>query len=88
MKRKTWKRIFVVSVVMLILLIVVTIVMWALLNVCGAIFLAMLGHRKIGAMPFSEYMSNFVGSPMFYICMADLTVLLGSATVLVTTRKK
>ena len=73
---------------MLILLIVVIIVMWALLNVCGAILLAMLGHREISAMPFSEYMSNFVGSPMFYICMADLAVLLSSAMILAINRKK
>lgn len=88
MKRKAWKWIFGISLVVLVLLILFTIGIWVLLNIGGAILLALMGNQEISAMPMADFLSNFVGSPMFYIYMADLVVLLSSVAVLIATRKK
>ena len=88
MKRKAWKWLFGISLVLLVLLILFTIGIWVLLNIGGAILLALIGNQEIHAMPMVDFLSNFVGSPMFYIYMADLAVLLSSAFALIVTRKK
>lgn len=88
MKRKAWKWIFGISLVGLILLALFTVWIWVMLNVCGALLLTLMGNQEIHAMPMVDFLSNFVGSPMFYIYMADLVVLLTSAVALVITRKK
>ena len=88
MKRKAWKWIFGISLVVLVLLILFTSGIWVLLNIGGAILLALMGNQEISAMPMADFLSNFVGSPMFCIYMADLVVLLSSVAVLIATRKK
>ncbi len=37
--------------------------------------------------PLGEFLAGSVGSPMFYICMAELAVLLCSIVALIVTRK-
>ena len=88
MKRTACKWLFGISIGVLVLLILFTIGAWVLLNIGGAILLALMGQQEIHAMPMSDFLSNFVGSPMFYIYMADLAVLLSSAVILFVTRKK
>ena len=88
MKRTACKWLFGISIGVLVLLILFTIGAWVLLNIGGAILLALMGQQEIHAMPMSDFLSNFVGSPMFYIYMADLVVLLSSAVILFVTRKK
>ena len=88
MKRKAWKWLFGISLVLLVLLILFTIGIWVLLNIGGAILLTLMGNQEISAIPMADFLSNFVGSPMFYIYLADLVVLLTSAVALVITRKK
>lgn len=88
MNRSVWKWLFGISIGVLVLLILFTFGIWVLFNIGGAIFLTLLGHTQIDAVSFAEFTSNFVGSPMFYIYMVDLAVLLCSAVVLVITRKK
>lgn len=88
MKRKAWKWLFGISLVLLVLLILFTIGIWVLLNIGGAILLTLMGNQEISAIPMADFLSNFVGSTMFYIYMADLVVLLTSAVALVITRKK
>lgn len=88
MKRSVWKWLFGISLVVLVLLILFTIGMWVLVNIGGAILLALMGNQEISAMPMADFLSNFVGSPMFYVYMADLAVLLTSVAALVITRKK
>ncbi len=88
MKRSAWKWLFGISIGVLVLLILLTFGSWALFNIVGAIFLALMGNREINAVSFADFMSNFVGSPMFYIYLADVTLLCGSVVVLVITRKK
>ena len=87
MKRSVWKWLLGISLVLLVLLILFTFAAWFLVNVGGAIFLALLGNTEIHTMPFGTFMANFVGSPLFYVYMADLVLLLSSATALVVTRK-
>ena len=88
MKRSVWKWLFGISLVLLVLLILFTIGIWVLVNIAGAILLSLMGNQEIHAMPMSDFFANFVGSPMFYIYMADLAVLLSSVVALVVTRKK
>ena len=87
-KRKAWKWIFGISLAVLILLVVFTVAVWGLINIGGAIFLALMGNTAITGMPFSAFIANFVGSPMFYIYLADVVVLLCSAIMLCITRKR
>ena len=77
-----------ISIGVLVLLVLLTVSIWVLLNIGGAILLALMGNQEIHAMPMVDFLSNFVGSPMFYIYMADLAVLLSSAVALIVTRKK
>ena len=70
------------------LLTLFTLAAWVLMNIGGAILLTLMGEQEIHAMPMSDFLSNFVGSPMFYIYLADLVVLLSSMVALVVTRKK
>ncbi len=88
MKRKAWKWLLGISIAVLVLLVLFTLWLWVMLNVCGALLLALMGHQQFYARSFAEFLSNFVGSPLFYVYMADLTVLLSSAVALVITRKK
>ena len=87
MKRKAWKWIFGISLAVLILLVVFTVAVWGLVNIGGAIFLTLMGNTAITGMPFSAFMANFVGSPMFYIYLVDFAVLLSSTIALIVTRK-
>lgn len=87
MNRSVWKWLLGISLVILVLLILFTIAAWFLVNVGGALFLTLLGNTEIHAMPFGAFMANFVGSPLFYVYMADLVLLLCSIVVLIATRK-
>ena len=88
MKRTVWKWLLGISTGLLVLLFLFTIGFWILFNISGALLLTIMGNAEIHAVPFSAFMSNFVGSPLFYIYIADLAVLLSSIIVLVMTRTK
>ena len=88
MKRKAWKWIFGISLAGLILLVLFTLWLWVMLNVCGALLLTLMGNQEIHAMPISEFLSNFVGSPMFYIYLVDISALLASIIALIVTKKR
>ena len=88
MNRTFWKWLLGISIGLQVLLFLLTIGFWILFNIGGGILLTMMGNTEIHAVPFSAFMSNFVGSPLFYIYIADLAVLLGSIIVLIMTRTK
>ena len=80
-----------ISIGVLVLLLLLTIGIWVLVNVGGVLFLLLsMGSEdiRVSGISLAEFLENFVGSPMFYIYMADLAVLLCSAVVLGITRKK
>lgn len=87
MNRKVWKWLLGISIAVLILLVLLTLGIWVLLNIGGAILLSLMGNTEITAIPFGEFMSNFVGSPMFYIYLVDIFALLASIVGMVTTNK-
>ena len=91
MKRKTWKWIFGLSLAGLILLLCFTVFLWVLSNV-GAVLFRMLfildEDLQVSGISFGQFMSNFVGSPLFYGYVADLAVLLGSSAALIISRKR
>ena len=88
MKRKVWKWLLGISIAVLVLLVLFTLFLWAMFNACGALFMAMQGNLEFHAVSFAEFMSNFVGSPLFYIYLADLVVLLSSIVALIVTWKR
>ena len=88
MNRKVWKWLLGISIAVLILLVLLTLGIWVLLNIGGAILLSLMGNTEITAIPFGEFMSNFVGSPMFYIYLVDLIVLMGASLMLMISKKR
>ena len=91
MKRKTWKWIFGISLIVLFLLCVATVGIWILANIGGVLLLLLaMGSEDISVqgISFREFMSNFVGSPMFYLFMADLAVMVASIAGLILTGKQ
>ena len=91
MKRRAWKWIFGISLTLLILLVLFTIVLWGLANAAGVLLRLLFildEDMEISMMPFSVFMSNFVGSPLFYIYIADLATLVPSAVALAVTKKR
>ena len=90
MNRKVWKWIFWVSLIVLILLILFTVGLWALANVGAVLFRLVFildEDMQVSGISFAEFISNFVGSPLFYCYVTDLAALLGSSAALIITRK-
>ena len=90
--RNVWKWMLGISIAGLFLLILFTIGVWAVANAAGALFAVLLMpnenvHIQQG-IPFGDFMANFVGSPLFYIYLVDVAVLLGSIIALIVTRKR
>lgn len=88
MKRSVWRWALGLSVVGLILLGLLTVGIWLMLNIGGALFLTLMGQTELSAIPMSEMLANFVGSPMFWLCVADLLVMILSAVMLAVTKKE
>ena len=91
MTRKFWKRLFWISVIFLILLILFTFGLWILANVGAALLRIVFildEDLQLSGIPFAKFMENFVGSPLFYCYLTDLAMLLGATVALLVTRKK
>ena len=91
MKRKTWKWIFGISLAVLILLMTFTVFLWALANAAGVLLRLVFildEEMTVTGIPFAAFMSNFVGSPLFYVYMIDGAALISSIVALVVTRKQ
>ena len=88
MKRSIWKWGLGLSIAGLVLLGLLTVGIWLMLNIGGALFLALMGHTELTAISLAGMLENFVGSPMFWLCLADLLVLVLSAVMLAVTKKE
>jgi hypothetical protein len=91
MKRKTMKWIFGLSLAGLIFLMVFTVALWAMANAAGVLLRLLFildEDMKVSGMPFSVFMSKFVGSPLFHAYVVDATALLMSIVALIITRKQ
>ena len=91
MTLKFWKRLFWFSVILLILLIIFTYGLWIMANVGAALMRIVFildEDLHLSGIPFTKFMENFVGSPLFYMYIADLIVLLGSAVAWIAKRKE
>lgn len=91
MSRKTWKRIFWICLFGLILLMVFTLGLWAMANATGVLLRLLFildEDMMVSGIPFGVFMSNFVGSPLFYLYLVDGVSLLASIVGLVFMRKK
>ena len=90
MTLKFWKRTFWISAIFLILLIIFTYGLWIMANVGAALMRIVFildEDLQLSGIPFAKFMENFVGSPLFYMYIADLTVLLCSAVAWTAKRK-
>ena len=88
MKRSIWKWSLGFSIAGLILLGLLTVGIWLMLNIGGALFLTLMGQTELSAISMPEMLENFVGSPMFWLCLADLLVLILSVIMLAVTKKE
>ena len=93
MKRAVWKWIFGISLTLFILLGLFTVGIWALGNATAAMAGAIMGYTDPDTfgyryLSFGEFLSNFIGSPMFYVYLADLAALVPSAVALAVTKKR
>ena len=87
---KFWKRLFGFSAILLILLIIFTYGLWIMANVGAALMRIVFildEDLQLSGIPFAKFMENFVGSPLFYMYIADLTILLCSAVAWIAKRK-
>lgn len=91
MKRSVWKWLFGISLVLLVLLMVFTVFLWGLANAAGVLFRMLFildEDMTVSSIPFRAFMANFVGSPLFYIYLADISALLTGIIGLVATKKR
>ena len=90
MALKICKRLFWISAILLTLLVIFTYGLWIMANVGVALMRIVFildEDLQLSGIPFSRFMENFVGSPLFYVYLADTAVLLGSAIVWIAKRK-
>ena len=91
MKRSLWVWTFWISLAVLIMLILFTIGIWILVNIGGILFIMLsMGSEdiQVGGISLAKFLENFVGSPLFYIYLVDLTALIGSIVGLIVTRER
>ena len=91
MKRSVWKWLLGISIGVLVLLMIFTVFLWALMNVGSVLFRLVFildEDMTVSTIPFTAFVGNFVGSPLFYIYLADLAVLLSSIVALIVTWKR
>ena len=80
-----------ISIGVLIALILFTFVSWALFGATTIFFhtlTAESGSISAEELSLTGFFSNFVGSPMFYMYIADVLVLLCTSVVLIITRRQ
>lgn len=87
MGRKGFKILCITSVVLFFLLILITIFAWLMVNVAGALLTTVMFHETAQAMPLAKFLENFVGSPMFYIFLADILAFAVSVIGLTAVKK-
>ena len=93
MMRKTGKWIYCISLGLLILLLLFTFGIWALGNATAAMAGTIMGYMDSDSfgycyLPFSRFMVDFIGSPMFYIFLVTFAAHFLSIAMLVATRKQ
>ena len=74
-----------ISIGMLIALVLFTIFSWALFGASAMFFQALTaesGNTSSEGLSLTDYFSDFMGSPMFYMYLVDVFVLLGSSVAL------
>lgn len=92
MKRSVWKWTFGLSLALLVLLILFAIGIWALGNATAAMLGGIMGFMDSDNfgyqyLPLGDFLKNTICSPLFYIYMADLALLMISAVALILNRK-
>lgn len=75
------------SLFILGLLILFTFAVWILLNLVGGMLLTLMGNQTVTGMTLSQFLANFIGSPISYVYLADLIFLAISTLFLILSRK-
>lgn len=93
MKRSGWKFVFGFSLIVLVLLVLFTILLWALYNSMGVLVDGIVNGMSGDAFvhkdtTFTEYIcTDFIGSPLFYMYLVDVAALTASLIALVATKR-
>jgi len=92
MKRSAWKWLLGISSTVLILLVLFIVGVWALSNATAAFGSAIMSYTdnsvfEFNGVSFGAFLSNFVGSPVFYILIVDMIALLVSLAAMAIPRK-
>ncbi len=87
MSRKAWKRILIISILLFILTAMFVIGIWAIGNGAAALAAAILNGLEYHYESLGEFLLDFVGSPVFWVCAADLAVIVCAAVMLIITKK-
>ena len=91
MKRKVFRRIFIFSLVGFVLLGLFTVGLWAFANAGAALFRIVFlldEDLEVHGIPFSAFMANFIGSPLFHIYLVDIAAMLTGIIGLTVTKKE
>ena len=90
--KKLWRWLFGISLILLLALFPFTLAVWAFASAAAAFTAGVMGYSGEDSIHYEgvtylEFMSNFVGSPLFHIGVALLAVLILSITMLIVNRK-
>lgn len=88
MNPKIWRVLLGISLVALIMLTLFVLCVWFLLNVGGALLPSLPGNTGFSEIPLSEFLGKYIGSPIFYVMLGDLAVMLLSIGMLIVCRRK
>ena len=86
MRRKAWKRIFWIALIVLILLLLYTLGLWIFIYTIDEVFAYLFSSPSPG-IPFEQFLENLPGTSLPDLYIVDLAVLLCSSVALLVTRK-
>ncbi len=88
MTRKAWKWAFGISLTLLFLILGFLLFLWSAATVLLTMWTAGLGQPLPEYQSFWEFYENFPGSPLFWLFLADVIVLVLSAVLLIFGKKE
>ena len=94
MKHRIWKYLLSISLALLPFLFFTIISVWALGCSVGSFISSIMNYPELNLtndvpLTFGAYLcGDFIGSPLFYVCLADVTILAISIVMLIVKRKQ
>ena len=90
---RLWKWLFFTSLTLLIGIFPFTLVIWAFANAAAALTASIMGYHGTEGIhyegaTYSEFMSNFVDSPLFHVGVVLLAICILSLIMMIRCKKK